>query len=67
MKEKVIVYTVKVIYKSGASMEFDVTAFKYNNGTYTWTAFGNKIQPIILGADEVVAVWQVDVREDFKK
>ncbi len=67
MKEKVTVYTVKIIYKSGASIEFDVTAFAYNNGTYTWTAFNEKMKPIRLGADEVAAVWQVGAREDFKK
>lgn len=60
------VYTIRVVYKSGYTHDFDVTEFnvKYNGGTITtltWTPW-NLQSPIFLGIDDVAAVWRVRKR-----
>lgn len=62
------IYTIRVNYKSGLLMEFDVTSFnvktdKYGVKTFEWViADGAKKRPLELGANEVESVWQVNYR-----
>lgn len=51
------VFRVRIIYKGGASHDFDCANFTIRGGDeYTWTPFGNQ-KPLKLGADEIAAVW----------
>ena len=59
-------YTVRVIYKSGAEIEFRCLTFTYNvsTATYEWTVSpSSPARPILLGASEIAAVWQVGTSE----
>ncbi len=57
------VYTIRVIYKSGAQMDFDVTSFTIQGGRYAWEWHSGP-KPILLGVDDVVAVYQLREREE---
>ena len=59
------VYTVRVVYKGGYAQEFDVLNFKVKGNNYSWEAASIKTRPIVLGADEIAAIWQVGVRYSF--
>ena len=66
-KKMVPVFTIRIIYKSGATMEFD--CFKFNvkkdgsRVTYSWQQADEVLGPIELGANDIAAVWQVGHRE----
>lgn len=60
--KKQLVFTIRVIYKSGASMEFDCKRFVYKGSSYEWESVG-EVRPIQFGADDVAAVWQLGQRE----
>jgi hypothetical protein len=72
--KRVPAFSIRVIYKSGAEMEFNVLSFKFKNGatgtTYEWElAPDSHVKPIQFGADDVAAVWQlrhysIEVPED---
>lgn len=61
--DKIKVYTVRIVYKSGYTHDFDVTAFSIKSGSYSWAEFDVCNQAIMLGTDEIAAVWQVGMRE----
>lgn len=61
------VYTIRILYKSGDAMQFECTSFEIetdfrNNKTFKWNSYG-KVCPIMLGSDEITAVWQLSQRE----
>lgn len=59
--KKVDAFKIRVIYKSGAMMDFDVLSLKITGGDWTWENIPNaKIRPVRMGVDEVAAVWQLD-------
>jgi hypothetical protein len=62
-KTKHLVYTIRIIYKSGASMEFNCLSFSINGGQYKWECADGDVRPVLLGVDEVAAVWQVAHKE----
>ena len=55
-KEK---FKIRILYKSGNSQEFWCSSFTYMNGTYTWESCDANYRPIVFGADDVEAVYQV--------
>lgn len=62
------VFKVKIIYKSGASMEFECLEFNIERQSggrfsYSWKCADENVRPIMMGADEIAAVWQVGHRE----
>ena len=67
MRSKIITaYTIRVIYKSGATIDFNVKDFTFKNGSagpqYAWTTLdGSQTSPIQFGADDVAAVWRIAV------
>ena len=59
MFKLVTVFTIKVLYKSGASHQFDAYEFSIKNGTYRWHSADDRNTPLELGGSEIAAVWQV--------
>ena len=62
------VYTVKIIYKSGATHLFECTKFNYNQSAtgqrqVDWSPYSSRNTPLIIGVDDIVAVWQVGHRK----
>ena len=55
-------FKVRVLYKSGNQQEFWCTEFNVKNGHWTWNAVTQTNNPIMLGVDDVEAVWQVGGR-----
>lgn len=56
------IYTVRIVYKSGYTHDIEVTEFTIKNGSYTWTNAGHACKPLVLGIDEIAAVYQMGVR-----
>lgn len=61
------VFTVRVVYKSGFHQDFKVLSFEIKGGKYSWTNADDKCVPIIMGVDEVSAVWQIGKTSRIKK
>lgn len=58
------VYKLRVIYKSGYAIEFEVTKYTINKDAFHWTlADKNKVRPLNMNYDEVAAVWLVGERK----
>lgn len=61
------VFKIKIIYKSGATHEFEVTDFSYEETSggkrVKWDPYSIENQPLSIGLEEIAAVWQVGVRE----
>lgn len=56
------VFKLRVIYKSGATQDFEATEFSISQRTAKWTAVGN-VHPVALGLDEIAAVWRLGTRK----
>jgi hypothetical protein len=69
-RQSIPIYTVKIIYKSGAIHEFDCKSFEMEGTIGIGTAIikfeplSDNNAPIDIGLDEVAAIWQVGVREE---
>lgn len=59
------VFKIRVVYKSGYFHDFKATNFKISStGTgwkYSWEALSDKNKPILLGIDDIAAVYQIGV------
>lgn len=55
-------FKVRIVYKSGYTHDFWCTQFEFNQGTYSWKAVSAANDAIIIGADDIAAVFQVGVR-----
>lgn len=57
------VYTVRIVYKSGYTIDFEVKGFEiagdYSKFRWDWYS-GPK--PMMLGADDIAAVYQISQR-----
>ena len=55
-------FKVRVVYKSGYTHDFWAYSFRVQDGAkFTWEACDIGNQPVVIGVDEIAAVWQVDV------
>jgi len=57
------VFTIRIVYKSGYTHDFECTTFTIDQGTYSWEAISNANRPILLGNGEIAAVYQVGTRK----
>lgn len=61
------VYKIRIIYKSGATIDFECFKFEVERNVgstrYIWNSADENVSPVHLGADEIAAVWQVGHRE----
>ncbi len=55
-------FKIRILYKSGNSHEFWVTTFDIKNGKWTWSSVTQTNNPLIIGVDDVEAVYQVGGR-----
>ena len=64
--EKKDKFLVRIVYKSGYTHDFWVYSFSVKNGTYTWSCVEENNKPVVLGADDIAAVWQIglDLADD---
>lgn len=62
MFKRIPIFKIKVIYKSGAVHIFETTSFTISGGSYRWDNVDNDNKPIVLGVDEIAALWQVGHR-----
>lgn len=65
MKTKFVkrtIYTIRVVYKSGYTHDFDVYSFSFEDGFYSWEAVDVSNKPVVIGGTEIAAVWQVGTR-----
>ena len=53
------VFTVRIVYKSGYTHDFDVYSFTKNGRRYEYEAADSIKRPLELGADEIAAIWQI--------
>ena len=59
------IFKIKILYKSGATHEIWVEAFKVKDGVYSWKEVDPKNQIIVIGVDEIAAVFQVGIKYKF--
>lgn len=57
------IYTVRVVYKSGYTHDFDVLTFSIDRGVYKWDPVDDNNKPLLLGVDDIAAFWQVGMRK----
>lgn len=60
------VYTVRLVYKSGYTHDFDVTSFKITGDTCEWVSVSVDNNPLRLGLNDIAAIWQVGTKRVFK-
>lgn len=53
------VIVIRVIHKSGVTVDIPVYDFYYQNGSYVWEAASKQISPIALSASGIDAVYRV--------
>lgn len=53
-------YLVRIVYKSGYTHDFWVYEFEVSGGSFRWTTVGGDNTPILIGADDITAVWQLE-------
>jgi hypothetical protein len=56
-------FKIRVVYKSGYTHDFWVKSFNTNGTSFTWDSVEVNNRPLMLGADDVAAVWQIDTRK----
>lgn len=59
------VYKVRIVYKSGYTYDFEVYSFTITKGEYNWEPVHPHNRPIMLGASDIAAVYQIGAREKF--
>ena len=55
------IFTIRIVYKSGYTHDFDVYDFKIGS-KFSWETVDPNNKPILIGVDDIAAVWQVGVR-----
>lgn len=58
-----VVFNIRIVYKSGYTHDFEATDFTFSNGTYNWDAVSDQNKPLMLGANEIAAIYQVGARK----
>lgn len=63
---RVPIFTIRVVYKSGYFHDFEVLRFKMSETSTSkamdWDAISDSNMPIVIGIDDIAAVYQVGVR-----
>lgn len=54
-------FLVRIVYKSGYTHDFWVYEFEVQDGKYTWHMVDLDNHPVVLGVDDIAAVWQIGV------
>ena len=59
------IYKIRIVYKSGYTHDFEVYSFLYKGGDYSWESVDPNNKPILLGADDIAAVYRIGSRKKF--
>lgn len=59
------IFKVRIVYKSGYTHDFEVYSFTVKGSNYSWESVNPNNKPIVLGADEIAAVYQIGIRKKF--
>jgi len=58
------VYTIRLVYKSGYTHNFEVYTFSIDdNNTWKWSAVSKRNSPVAIGITDIVAIWTIGVRK----
>lgn len=60
------VFKLRVIYKNGYAIDFEVTEYEIGPRSASWTNANHKFRPIHMNYDEVASVWKVGERKRLK-
>lgn len=60
------IFKLRVIYKSGYSIDFWVTEYEIGPNKASWVSANNSFRPINMNYDEVASIWMVDTGFHFK-
>ena len=60
------VFVLRVIYKSGYAIDFEVTEYEISPSIAKWVSANDDFRPIHLNYDEVASVWKVGQRLRLK-
>jgi hypothetical protein len=60
------IFKLRVIYKSGYAIDFEVTEYEINASRMSWVSADVNTRPLHLNYDEVSAVWKVGERSRLK-
>ncbi len=63
MIKLVPIFKIRIVYKSGYVHDFEAYEFHVKGGSYTWTNASDKNKPIMLGAEDIAAVYQIGYRK----
>jgi hypothetical protein len=61
------VFKLRVIYKSGYAIDFEVTEYEIGPSSAKWTSANDSFRPIHMNYDEVASVWKVGQHKRLKK
>ena len=56
------VFMIRIVYKNGYFHDFEATEFTIKHGNYSWVAYSDSNKPLMLGADDISAIYQVGYR-----
>jgi hypothetical protein len=60
------IFKLRVIYKSGYAIDFEVTEYEISPTKCSWTSADNNLRPIHMNYDEVAGIWKVGQRKRLK-
>jgi hypothetical protein len=64
LPKRVIIYKIRIVYKSGYFHDFEAREFTITPGkSINWTHADNGNRPLFIGFDEIAAVYQVGCRK----
>lgn len=66
MLKRIPLFTVRIVYKSGYTHDFEVYKFKMKGNTIEWNSANDQNKPIHLGLDEIAAVYQMGYRNVWR-
>lgn len=56
-------FKIRVVYKSGYTHDFWVRSFNTDGASFTWDSVEVNNRPLMIGAEDIAAVWQIDSRK----
>ena len=63
-QSKTEIFKIRIVYKSGYTHDFECTNFTVKNRAYSWVPVDDQNLPLMLGAEDIAAVWQIGYRTE---
>lgn len=55
------IFKIRIVYKSGYTHDFNCKSFSIKRDEVSWESADPTAGPILIGLDEIAAVWQLGV------